>query len=256
VRYVLYGDWHDLDRSVKPNEFGKAHSELIKCLAKKFRPDRAALKALLPRLMTEEVTYPQHGLVIFNSLLERFVDHSFALLIGHSDVHNVLVEQIRRTPTECWASVTKMIESSSNSMRFSILHWLGGHGFGDLGSAGPLSEFLVDDVLEWVKLDPSDRAPDIIRECPKTLDTGKGRLTREMLIRYHHVEHVQNALAAHFGTGSWMGPASQHHRTQRDTLRLWLADEKEPAIRNWLTRHIDYLGEEVRREEMREEREF
>jgi hypothetical protein len=201
--------------------------------------------------------YPRHAVRIFESVLVSFSDPGVASRLAYSQSQQTLMNLIRLNPHGTWQVVTQLMESPDDPRTWNIAHWLGHRfGFGEDSISGPLTAFDAADVLAWVAEKPTERAHFIARECPKAFDVDHGRLTREILIRYGDQDEVQGALDANFGTESISGPASQHYRRKRERMQKWLASEREQPIITWLETYIEYLGRQISREEIKEEREF
>jgi hypothetical protein len=201
--------------------------------------------------------YPNQSVAILENLIPRLADHSFLLDLSRSYAQTTLLNVIKVDPHAAWKVISQHLESPSSNLTWHVAHWLGtGYIFSDEAIAGPLALFDPTDVLAWVAVDPENRARLIARECPKAFDPTNGTLTREMMKLYGHREDVRGALSANFGSGGFMGKASDYYRTKREKMRGWLGQEREAHIIAWLETTIEYLNEDVRRSEIQEEREF
>jgi hypothetical protein len=64
---------------------------------------------------------------------------------------------------------------------------------------------------------PEVRAPFIAYRVPKTFDpANEDRLTRELLLRFGHIETVCRVMQNHFRCDGWSGLASEYFRRRRD----------------------------------------
>jgi hypothetical protein len=203
------------------------------------------------------VAYPQYSQKIFESVLLKFSDSDVAIGFVYSESRQVLMALIRQDPRGTWNVVAQVLELPDAKRKWEIAHWLGpGFIMGQDTTECPLSIFKADDVLAWVAADPKERASLIIRECPKTFDMNSGALTRQMLIRFGDQDAVRSALSANFGSGTYTGPSSEYCRKTREKMRKWLASETEQPVINWLQNSIGSLDQQIKQEEIWEERQF
>jgi len=202
--------------------------------------------------------YPQHSMRIIESVLNHFDDFEFVLAFSHSQAQTAMLDLVRRERHGAWLAVINKLNLLNGTISHNLQHWLNpGYKVGENTELGVLNLFDINDILVWIDEDPKVRAPFIARVCPKTLNQHEGgRLTREILHRYGDQAEVKNALWVNFGTESWIGSASSHYRNKRDQMREWLSKETVTTVIRWLEEYIDYLGNEIKRNEISEEREY
>jgi hypothetical protein len=202
---------------------------------------------------------PKEILQFFKVVIEKLRDVKHRLLGIRSGLHSVLADIISTDPKQCWLIVSSVHDEADNGLGYGIEELLEpGASFEKDELFGLISLFPAECVLEWISKNPEERAPMIARMAPKTLDpeTSRGRLTRELLAQYGDMKSVSNELLAHFHTGGWSGPASEHYRRKRDTARSWLEKENSQKARAWIERYINGLTQEIERAEIEEERRY
>jgi hypothetical protein len=203
-------------------------------------------------------TYPEQDLELFTLIMTHLENWRIMSLKSTSAFHSIAERIAKEKPAETWEIVHNLLVDLDTDLAYGILHWLEDErDFGEGPGIRPLTYFPVESVLAWVDGEPETRAPAITRATPKTLNKkGDGRITRELLHRYGHIDGVKSALFGNFYTDGWSGPASEHYRRKRDKARAWLNGETSPHVIDWLEKHIDRLTSQIEREEIREEREF
>jgi hypothetical protein len=203
-------------------------------------------------------TYPERDLELFNLIMTHMGNWRIMSLKSTSALHSFAERIAKEKPAETWEIVQNLLADLDTDLAYGILHWLEEErGFGEGRGIRPLTYFPAEAVLAWIDGEPETRAPAITRTAPKTLNQeGDGRITRELLHRYGHMDRVKSALFGNFYTDGWSGPASEHYRIKRDQARAWLNGETSPHVIEWLEKYIDELTSQIEREEIREEREF
>lgn len=203
------------------------------------------------------IKYPHNAIKIFRSVLDHFDNFDVILRLMYSQAQAAILDLVRLNPKEAWAIIAERLGKEDDTA-YHLAQWLEPRsGFGSTPRTGPLSLMDPNDVLSWVDIKPTERAPFIMRACPKALSPNEGgNLTRELLIRYHNIDGVSSALQCNFGSEGWSGKASEHHRKQRDEMRNWLINEHAGPVIRWIEGYIDYLGRRIDQEEMREERDY
>jgi hypothetical protein len=166
-------------------------------------------------------------------------------------------ELVNIDPERAWQVTAKQFEVALPRWRSDLYEWLKG----GIRSFGARQHSLIADmpessILSWIDYDPSERAALIAHATAPTLDNEDGGgLTQQLLIRYGHIEGVRSGISASFHSGSWMGPASQHLKRQRDILRRWLAAGFDFQVSQWIEAEIERHDREIQNEEINEERE-
>jgi hypothetical protein len=201
---------------------------------------------------------PKHIFELFGNVVEslRHVGHGF---LGLRDgLRSALADIINTDPKQCWQVISSEHNKEDNLGRGVVELLEPGVSFGEDELFGLISLFPAANVMEWISQNPEERAPIIAGMAPKTLnsETSGGKLTRDLLAQYGDMKSVSNELLAHFHTGGWSGPASEHYRRKRDTAREWLAGESSPRVRVWIERYVEMLTQEIESAEMEEERRY
>lgn len=155
-----------------------------------------------------------------------------------------------------WQVIAKQFEATLPKWRSDLYSWLKGgiHSFGAGTELGPISDLPEGSILKWIEADPTDRAALIAHAALPTLDNPGGSLTRQLLIRYGHIDGVCSGISASFHSGSWTGLVSQYLKSRRNVLRGWLTAGFDFQVNQWIEREIEYLDQEIQREEINEER--
>ena len=203
---------------------------------------------------------PEMKIVVARRMLEGMGKESVVLArYGRSYAHQLLSEIARELPREVWAITAPLLGPPIDSRAFSIKHWLRGGlvSFGGGKETDPILGYIpLQDLWTWVDQDVDHRAWYLASFVPKDLANGPSRpsVAREMLIQYGDRDDVQNSLIANYSTEGWTGPRSEHHRSRKEELERLLEGEKEPRVRGWLHRYIEYLRESVEQARTEEER--
>ena len=66
---------------------------------------------------------------------------------------------------------------------------------------------------------------------------------------------VRRNLMANFSTEGWAGSASLHHEMKKQQLLEFLKEEDNENVRIWVDEYVAALDEDIRRENIEEERE-
>ena len=173
------------------------------------------------------------------------------------DIEELSKKLVGIDPERCWQVITKHFEATLPKWRSDVYGWLKGgiRSFGEGVQRGPIANLPESSILSWIESDPSGRAVLIAHAALPTLDDEDGGgLTRQLLTRYGHIEGVRSGISASFGSGSWMGPRSQHLKHQRDILRRWLTAGFEFPVAQWVEHEIELIDWAIQREEISEER--
>lgn len=274
-RYVKFIEWCVQNGTAAVLKAGLETAHRLYCMSAQPLPipELPILRLLTaPRLFTQEpesdshhswsellkafvAKYPYHAITLFDAVIRQFRNWETVLRFEYSLAQNALIELIHQNPHDCWQVLEKHLAPLDSRKATNILHWLGPHGaFGETGRAGPLSLFNIEDVFQWIDVDPLKRAELIIQECPSDLSTGS--MTRELAAKYGEQDDVQRALWHCFGSDGWSGKASEHHRKVQDKFRNWLSKETSSPVIKFLEAYIEYLGKLIARDEIEEERHF
>lgn len=173
------------------------------------------------------------------------------------DIEALSNELVRVDADGAWQVTAKHFEATLPKWRSDVYSWLKGgiRSFGESVTRGPVADLPESSILSWIESDPDGRAALIAHAALPTLDdAGGGRLTRQLLTRYGHIDGVRSGISASFHSGSWVGSASQHLKHRRDILRRWLAAGFDFQVAQWIETEIERLDREIQREEINEER--
>lgn len=173
------------------------------------------------------------------------------------DIEALSNELISIDAEGAWQVTAKHFEATLPKWRSDVYDWLKGgiRSFGERVQRGPIADLPESSILGWIESDPDGRAALIAHAALPTLDDeGGGRLTRQLLTRYGHIDGVRSGISASFHSGSWVGPMSQHLKHQRDILRRWLAAGFDFQVAQWIETEIERLDRGIQREEINEER--
>lgn len=93
------------------------------------------------------------------------------------------------------------------------------------------STFDPDDVVQWIEEDVEERLSLVAHATPVG-GTSLSGLARALLVRWGDRNEVRAALAATFGTGSWMGSASGWLAGKLREAEAW-SEDPDPNVRRW-----------------------
>jgi hypothetical protein len=164
---------------------------------------------------------------------------------------------VQSDPIGAWEVVRKHLAETHADKHDGLCQWLQGGlwRFDESEPRGAISYLPLENVLDWIDDEPKYRAQLMAHAAPGTLDdTSGGRLTRELLHRYGHIESVRNIISGTFNSGGWSGPASAHLRRKRDRLRQWLSAGIEPEVCQWIENELEEIDRRIEWEEIDEER--
>lgn len=166
-------------------------------------------------------------------------------------------ELAKEDPEAAWLAISKQFEATLPKWRSDLCNWLKGgiHAFDAAAPSGAISDLPEESILAWIERDPGARAALIAHAALATLDPEfGGRLTQALLERFGEIDGVRSGISAAFHSGAWSGPASQHYKKQRETLRRWLGLGLEYPVTQWIELEIEQLDRQIDREEIQEER--
>lgn len=175
----------------------------------------------------------------------------------HTNVVPLANELVQVDPAGAWNIVKAHFEESLPKWRDDLFQWLKNSlsAFDEKSSRGAIADLPIPNILNWVAEDPEPRAELMAHGAPGTLDDEYGgRLTRELLYRYGQYDGVRNGISATFRSGGWTGPTSSYLKRKREKLRRWLAAGFEIEVTQWIEAEIEYLDQNIEREEINEER--
>jgi len=196
-----------------------------------------------------------HILPLLDLLLTRMGEHYE--LSYDSDVGPLANELVQANPFGAWEIVKEHLEETLPKWRSDLLNWLKGGlaTFDEAGPRGTIVDLPLPEILDWIEENPESRAGLIAQACPRTLDDiNGGKLTRELLQKYSQYEGVQNGISCNFHSGGWSGPTSAYLKRKRDKFRRWLGAGFEIEVTQWIETEIEYLDQNIEREETQEER--
>ena len=198
---------------------------------------------------------PSHALPLLDKL---FVEMGKEYRLSYDTYVGTLAsELVFIDPSGAWVLLTKHFEVTLPKWRSDLLSWLkGGFArFDETDARSPIADISIDEILEWIDQDVEVRAALIAHAAPRTLnDAAGGKLTRELLVRYSHVEGVKNGITAIFNSGGWSGPTSLYYKKRRDKFRVWLSAGFQHEVVQWIEEELDSLNQQIERAEIDEER--
>ncbi|MFM8691537.1 MAG: hypothetical protein ACKODC_03880, partial [Limnohabitans sp.] len=198
---------------------------------------------------------PSLAMLLFEAILVA-MGNEFGLSYDNT-VEELAKKLVFLDPEGAWRVTARQFEGTLPKWRSDLYHWLKG-GIGTMDEReprGPIAAMPEHSILAWIEIDPNQRAALIAHAALPTLDDEHGgKLTRQLLIRYGHISGVKSGISASFHSGGWMGPASLHLKSRRETLRKWLAAGFEYPVAQWIEQEIEGHDREIQREEIREER--
>jgi MerR family regulatory protein len=195
---------------------------------------------------------------LFHTVLEKAANDRSPQGLPDRFSREVLSEIIKSDPARCWMILTSLLsDPHSPPAHFLSFFLRPDYGFGDAEHDGLIGLFPQQIIFDWIAIDSANRAPFIASVVRKSISrAGPGSLAREILVRYGHLTDVQHSLLFNFETSGWSGPASEHHRRRRDKVRSWLVGETDTRVIKWLEEYVEYLGRQITRCEIEEERRF
>jgi len=201
--------------------------------------------------------FPSRRTELFEAALAMIEDRNWSL-DEHNQAYAVLQSIIQADRSQCWRILASRINAVDGIHRYRLIDWLGPSvSFASDVTVGPLTNFPMHSVFDWVAEDPECRARELIHVVPKSLARDElGGWARELLNRYGDQEDVRLGLLSHFRSGGWSGKASERYRRLRDEARAWLDEETSMRVRQWLGEYIECLSIDIERAEIEEEREF
>jgi len=108
-------------------------------------------------------------------------------------------------------------------------------------------------ILTWIAEDTKNRLWPIAHSTPIEA-APMPVLARELIVKWGGRREVTGALAAAFGTGSWVGPMSGYYRHLLDILSAWEKDPA-PAVRQFAqTLRVGYEQEAAEQKKREEDR--
>jgi hypothetical protein len=189
---------------------------------------------------------------LLNKIAERF-ELSYDMTVA--PLASVL---LKSDPVSGWKMVASLLEEPSKEAWWSLTEWLKGDhpGFNESENQhAPIAAVPLQLIIDWIEQDPSARSELIARAAPRTLgDEFGGKLTRELLIKYAHIEGVASNISSVFHSGGWSGPESVYLRGRRDKFRGWLGSGYSSAVTEWVEKEMQYLDQRIRDAEINEER--
>ncbi|GAC1460766.1 MAG: hypothetical protein NVSMB70_06440 [Chamaesiphon sp.] len=192
---------------------------------------------------------------LFSALLTK-MEKSYRLTYD-SYVDPLAKELVRTNPSGAWQIIKEHLDSSLPESSYHLLNWMGGglSVFQNRKVTPLLALLPIDEILQWIEIEPEERARLIAHYVPQTLsDAEGGQLTREILRRYGQYKGVQNAVSARFHSGGWQGPTSLYLRGKRENFRQWLTMGFQSEVTLWIESEIEYLDRRIEHEEISEER--
>ena len=196
--------------------------------------------------------YPEKSRELCKKILENMGEIG-TIVRTHSRAMEVLDKVASKFPNETWNLVTQYIDLPFDERGFAIINWMRGGMFEPSDSFLELVDYKK--IFDWIDHDPHRRASYIANYAPPYLRKDNC-LVRELLKKYGNDEAVQRSLLANFSTGSFSGHASQHYQTIKEKMITYKESEDDENVKKWIDFYVKVLDEDIKREKIREEREF
>lgn len=197
--------------------------------------------------------HPDKSLALCKTMLENMGSGPGSIATTGSQAMEVLDKIALKHPNETWDLAARYIDLPFDERGFAIMNWMRGGMFKTPGSFLESVDF--DRISDWIDHDPHKRAPYMARHVPPVLRKDNC-VTRELLKKYGDDESVQRNLLANFSTEAFSGPASQHHQTTKEKMLAYKESEDDENVKNWIDVYVRALDGDIKREKLREEREF
>jgi hypothetical protein len=199
--------------------------------------------------------HPSRHLDLLDTILTNLT--SLSPLRSPHDLGKLADEIIKLDPGGAWQVIVKTLEQQGDEAR-QLVDWLGDSNQAHAKQPGAMRWLNANDVMKWIERNPSVNSKIIYKSLPKTLVPGSGgEIADRFIERFGEDRDISNALQIHFLYGeSWMGPRSGMIRNKRDEARTWLELPLGQTTRNWVSRYITMLNDEIARCEIDEERDF
>jgi hypothetical protein len=202
--------------------------------------------------------HPDESLPLASIMIENFGEEG-TILGGFDSSSQRVLDQINKLyPEAVWELVKKHLGFPIDGRAFHITKWLRGGSFaiGDPLQEGGLGTIPINKVWEWIDEDVENRAWYLATFVPPLLIAPEGHvsLARELLVRYGDRDDVRRNLQANFSTEGWMGNASDHYKTKKESLSEYREKEDDPNVRRWLDEYIADLERDIERFKIEEER--
>lgn len=200
-------------------------------------------------------TYPKRALLLLSQALELLTNPKDFRNLIHTPLGGALSQIFTAQPLKAWR-VVKELMSKCERQRYQLMRWLQGNalGFERRVHNGLIGLVPKAELWNWVEEDVQEHARLIAGYAPQTLTKEEGVFTRELLVRYGHIEAVKSALLANFGCTGWQGAAADHFRHLQLCAESWREQEEEPQVLQWIDEYIESLGSDIERSEMTDER--
>jgi len=203
--------------------------------------------------------YPTESIELAKTILENFGED--APVFGNLEKHpkEILHRVAAKYPFELWKIASQYLGPPIDVRAWRIKDWL--HQSGIHFGTPPSDEVAtipLEKLWEWIDEDVEKRAWYVANFAPAILSRNENVtcLARELLIRYGEREDIRENLRANFGSGIWMGRASDHFKSKKQWLDDYKPKEDHPNVLRWIDEYIEQLDAQIEWETIREEREF
>jgi hypothetical protein len=203
--------------------------------------------------------YPRESIELAKTILEKFGEDAPVFTNLEKHPKQILSRVAAKYPFELWKIALQYLGPPIDVRAWRIKEWLhqGGIHFGTPPSSD-VATIPLEKLWEWVDEDVEKRAWYVASFAPAILSRNEDVtcVARELLIRYGEREDVRENLRGNFGTGIWMGRASDHFKTKKQWLDDYRPNEDHPNVLRWIDEYIEQLDAQIEWESIREEREF
>ena len=194
---------------------------------------------------------PNKPLRLSDKILSSMGNDS-SMIADYSQAFEVLDTIASNHPDDVWEQMIKYISLPYDERGFAIINWMRGGPIHPSNSI--LEKVAFEKILDWIDHDPHKLAPYIAGHCKPELSPSS--LARKLLVKYGSEVSVQRSLVANFSTEGILGSASTHFKQKKEKLLTYKEQDDDINVKNWIDFYSKIIDEDIKREQLREEREF
>ena len=199
--------------------------------------------------------FPERAISLLDAFLQSMGNKNNILSGYGSNTLEVLDLICSLKPTAVWEVIQKYIGPSLDRRAHAILTWLEG-SYRTSRSDPSFVAIPIRQIFDWIDVDRSKRAHHMAKFVPKIPFDDTKCIAREFLASYGDDENVQDALHAHFLSGSWIGSGIEHFTQERDKYIEFKKHETNRHVLLWIDDHMRRLNDLIEDEMATEERLF
>ena len=182
------------------------------------------------------VAYPTMCIPIAKHIIDNFSGESIFSINLNTECTIILDDIASKYPTQLWKLVSKYLIPNSKSL-IHIIFWLRGHRS---GKKSIFHLFKICDILSWIDEKPIERAPLIANLIPQDFS-----ITREILIKYSHIENVERYIMINFNNESWSGSGAKYHTMKKEKYEKLYENESNGIVKKWLLNYIQGIQKDI-----------